>query len=274
MKKVKEFAQFVLWVLMFSIVVALVNSACAQDNAPDINLKSDAPDSTSKFSLNTEVTIASRNVWRGVNYGNNLPTIQGTLGVIYKSIEVGAFGTVTVNGDRKGFGNWMELYSTYTLSNRWSVTLDDYYFFSYDSLNDYFNWNPKNTQHLIEARVKYNVDKKFWILGSYNFYAGDGSQKAFYFEGEYFLTKELSLLLGALTGPSTLNFYAKGGVTTVGLSATRQLKMTKNLSVPLKTRLIFNPNYKNIATYTGAGCDPGYNGLGRNPVNFVISVTF
>lgn len=234
-----------------------------------------AQDSTKVVSINTAFTISSKNVWRGVNYGNNTPSLQGTLALNVANVfEIGACGTTTINGDKKGYGQWMELYASYTI-DRWSLVLDDYYFFSYDSLNDYFNWSETSTQHLLEARLKYNIDKKFSIMASYNIYAMDGAAKAFYFEAEYFIRPDLSFTFGAVTDASWLNYYDKGGITTIGVNGTRDINVTKTFKIPVKASLIFNPNYKNIATWDGSGyVNPGYDYLGRNPVNFVIALTF
>lgn len=234
-----------------------------------------ASDSTTKpVRLNTDLIIATKNIWRGVNYGNNAPMVQGTLGVVFKEkFEVGACGTATLNGDKRGFGNWMELYAQYSW-HHWTVTLDDYYFFSYDSLNDYFNWNNSSTQHLLEARLKYSVENRFSAMVGYNIYANQTASKALYFETEYNVFKDFSLLFGFVTGTSSLNFYSSGGITTVGVSGKREIKISKKFSMPLKAQLIVNPNYQNITTWDGSGyVDPGYDYLGRNPINFVISIT-
>jgi len=233
-----------------------------------------AQDTTKVAQVKTDITIATKNVWRGVNYGNNTPMVQGTLALNFKNaVEVGACGTATINGDRKGYGNWMELYTTYTI-DRFSLTIDDYYFFSYDSLNDYFNYSKNTTQHLVEARLKYNIEKKFSVFASYNIYANVNAQKAWYFEAEYFVRPDLSLLFGAVTGASWLNYYDAGGITTIGVAGSRDIEVTKTFKIPVKASLIFNPNYRNIAKWDGSGyIDPGYNGLGRNPVNFVISIS-
>jgi hypothetical protein len=231
-------------------------------------------DSTKTVKLNTSLTLATKNIWRGVNYGNNAPMIQGSLGVVLKdAFEIGACGTATLNGDKRGFGNWMELYTQYQW-RRWTVVLDDYYFFSYDSLNDYLNWNNKTTQHLLEARLKFEVPKKISVMAGYNIYANQSAKKALYVEAEYFLFQNFSILFGAVTGASWLNYYDAGGITTVGVSGNREIPISKKLSLPLKAQLIVNPNYKNIAVWDGSGyVDPGYNYLGRNAINFVISTT-
>lgn len=233
-----------------------------------------AQDSTKAVSVNTDFTIASKNVWRGVSYGNNAPMLQGLLALNVKdAIEIGVCGTGTINGDRKGYGNWLELYTTFTI-DQWSLTIDDYYFFSYDSLNDYFDYDQNTTQHLIEAKLKYSIDK-FSVYASYNIYANKDAAKAWYFEAEYFVRDDLSILFGAVTGASWLNYYDAGGITTIGVAGSRDIKVTKLFSIPVKASLIANPNYKNIAQWDGSGyVNPGYDGLGRNPVNFVVALTF
>ena len=223
-----------------------------------------------KNTVNTTFTLASKNVWRGVNYGDNAPSLQGNLSYnIKNAIEIGAFGTVTTNGTKKGYGNWLELYTTFKI-DKWSLTLDDYYFFSYDSLNDYFDYSENTTQHLVEARLKYTSDK-FTIYGSYNVFANRDAEKALYFEAEYFLRKDLSLIVGYLTGASWLNFHDKGGVTVAGISGSRDIVITDKFKIPVKTSLLFNPNYENIAKDSNGNV---LKGLGTNPVNFVIALTF
>ncbi len=223
-----------------------------------------------KNTINTTFILASKNVWRGVNYGDNAPSLQGNLSYnIKNAIEIGAFGTVTTNGTKSGYGNWMELYTTFKIDN-WSLTFDDYYFFSYDSLNDYFDYSEATTQHFVEARIKY-ATSRFSILGSYNLYANKDAEKAFYFEAEYFLRKDLSVIVGYLTGASWLNFHDKGGMTVAGISGSRDIVITDKFKIPVKTSLLFNPNYKNIAQDANGNV---LKGLGTNPVNFVIALTF
>ena len=246
-------AQPIKSIILLSIIVLVFQDVFSQQK----------PDSLRRYHVNTDFTLASKNVWRGINYGNNAPSLQGNLSLRSDVMEFGAMGTVTTNGTKSGYGNWLELYSSYTYK-RWSLTIDDYYFFSYDSLNDYLTWNYNTTQHLVEARLKYAVDKRFSIFASYNIYANRYASKALYLEGEYFLRKDLSLLVSYLTGKSSLNFYDKGRITMIGIAGTRLIPITSTFALPIKVSLIVNPNYKGIAHYEG---------LGRNPVNFVIATS-
>lgn len=224
-----------------------------------------AQDST-KHLIVSSATISSKNFWRGNVYGNNTPTISGTLGLhLNNGLEIGATGTSPLNGNRDGYGIWMENYISKTV-DKFTLTFDDYYFFNaYDSLNDYFNYSKGNTQHLVEARLKYAVDR-FNVTASYVVYAAKGSVNSLYLEGEYFLVPSLlSLSVGGVFGQSYLNFYDKGGVTHVGFTGYRDIKITESFAIPFKVSLFTSPNYKNASRY------PAFS---QNPINLVVGVSF
>lgn len=221
-------------------------------------------DSTKSLSLNTEVTIASRNIWRGLDYGTS-PAIQGTLALSQKYYEVGAFATATLNGNKFGYGTWLELYATAKYKS-FQLTADDYFFFNaQDSLNTYFEWNQNKTQHFIEGRLKYDSDK-LDITAGYSFFKNTMDKtNGVYLEGEYSPYKNFSLIVGGVTSSNWLSFYDGGGVTTVGVTGKREIKLSNSFALNLKCSLIFNPNYKNALKGTG---------VGNNPVYFVVYLTF
>jgi hypothetical protein len=221
-------------------------------------------DSVKNLSVNTEVTIATRNIWRGLDYGSS-PSIQGTLSVAQKYFEIGAYGTTTLNGSKEGYGTWLELFATVKV-NQFSFTLDDYFFFNAgDSLNNYFEWNHNSTQHFLEARLKWDTEKLDFTAG-YAFFKNQADKtNGVYLEAEYFPFKNLSFIVGGLTSGSYLSFYNRGGITTIGASGRRTLKITDTFSCQLKASLIFNPNYKESVEPPG---------VGTNPVYFIAYLTF
>jgi hypothetical protein len=219
-----------------------------------------AQDSTK---VNTAFSISSKNFWRGAVYGNNVPSLQGSVAISRRNFEVGACGTSPLNGTSVGYGIWMELYASYNIG-RFNITVDDYFFFNEDDHdNDYFNWNRNSTQHLVETRLKYAVDK-FNITGSYVAYASESSVNALYFEGEYFIIPELSVLAGYVAGESYLNFYNDSGITHIGVAGNRKIQVSKIFEIPVKAALYASPNYKNIVELPG---------LRRNPINLVITLS-
>jgi len=221
-------------------------------------------DSTNNLNLNTEVTIATRNVWRGLDYGSS-PSIQGTLSLVHDYFEAGTWGTTTLNGTKEGYGTWIELFASAKYKN-FVFTIDDYFFFNAaDSLNNYFEWSREKTQHFIEARLKFDSDKLDLMTG-YAFYKNKGDDtNGLYFEAEYSPFRNFSFILGGVTSASWLSFYDEGGVTTIGVTGKRALRVTNTFEPLLKAALIFNPNYD------GSVEAPG---VGTNPVYMVVYLTF
>jgi hypothetical protein len=214
-------------------------------------------DSTKVLNLNTEVSLATRNIWRGLDYGSS-PSIQGTLALSHDNFEIGTYGTTTLNGSKEGFGTWVELYATAKYKS-FALTIDDYFFFNAkDSLNNYFDWSKSKTQHFIEARLKYDSDK-IDLMAGYAFYRNEGDDtKGLYLEAEYSPYKNLSFIVGGLTSSSWLSFYDAGGITTIGVSGKRTLNVSKNFSTTLKSSLIFNPSYDKSVEAPGVGTNPVY----------------
>src|SRR5687767_7995782 len=52
-----------------------------------------------KFKLEYSVTLASRNIWRGLDYGSS-PNLSGDFRLAHKYFGVGVVGTMTLNGSR------------------------------------------------------------------------------------------------------------------------------------------------------------------------------
>ncbi|HYC86674.1 MAG TPA: hypothetical protein VEB86_15685 [Chryseosolibacter sp.] len=236
------------------VVISLLLPACA--HAQD--------DSTRNFNLNTDITIATRNVWRGLDYGSS-PSVQGTLAIVGERFELGTWGTTTLNGSKSGYGTWVELFATAKYKN-FALTIDDYFFFNADdSLNNYLDWRRDKTQHFIEARLKFDSEK-LDLMAGYAFYKNKADEtNGLYFEAEYAPLPYLSFLLGAVTSSNWLSFYDEGGITTIGVAGKRSIPITETFSPALKASLIFNPNYE------GSVNAPG---VGTNPVYVVMSLTF
>lgn len=255
----KKISRILLWVALFLVLATMANRVFAQTND---TLKIE------KHLIVTSVSMSSKNFWRGNVYGNNTPSISGTLAMHLKNhFEVGATGTSPMNGSRDGFGIWMELYASKSIK-QFTITLDDYYFFNaQDSLNDYLNWSRSNTQHLVEARLKYDAPNgRFSITASTVIYTATGAPNSLYLETEYYLVPKIfSVSAGGIFGPSALNFYDKGGVTHFGFTGYRDIVVSKELTIPLHVGLFTSPNYQNASKY------PAFS---QNPINMIVGISF
>jgi hypothetical protein len=170
-----------------------------------------------------------------------------------------------MNGTKIGYGIWSEMFLSVTVGD-FTITLDDYFFFNEaDSLNDWFNWNSNNTQHLLEYRVKYTRDR--WSLtASTLVYAGENSVNSVYVEGEYYIVPDrFSVIAGGVFSESSLNFYDKAGITHAGFVGYTDIPVSKQFTIPLSLMAVVSPNYKNASKLPG---------FGQSPFNFVIIAKF
>lgn len=231
---------------------------------------------TSKYSFEVdyEVGIATRNVWRGLSYGQ-APSAYADLWLGSEYWDLGLMGTTTLNGNRAGYGTWMEIYTTFHIPGGAYITLDDYYFFNADTTvnnyDDYFNWTPNGTNHILELRLGWEYKEYFEIFASYPLYKNRGDNtNGVYLEATGQPWPFLSFTVAGLTGPSGLNFYDKGGVTTIAINGHKDLKIGKHLTIPLRASFIVNPNFKNAWRTYDNGAPTGVIG---SPIYFVVAFT-
>jgi len=247
--------------LLLPVLLFISVLASAQDST---NQQIDTTTVVRQQHLVANISMATKNYWRGNVYGDNLPMISGTFGYAFRGIEFGVIGTSPLNGSRTGYGIWAEAYVSVKLPEHFTVTLDDYYFFApYDSMNNYFDWYEETTGHFLEYRVKYEVDR-FSLMGSLVVYSNILAYNSPYFEGEYYiLLKKLSVTMGVVCGESELNFFEKGGIAMVGVNGYRDLEFSENFSIPFKISVMTSPNYKH------AYKSP-YPGFTQNALNIII----
>ena len=225
----------------------------------------DTVKSESKFqdTLSFDAYVYSRYVWRGVNFGM-APSIQGNVNYQAGNFGIGTYVAKTMNGNTVGYGNTTNIYAYFTYKGL-TLIADDYYFYDEDNLDAYFNWSD-TTLHFIETRLKYEYNKKCYALIAADVYgARNRDNDGIYIEGGYRLSDNTSFFIGGVTGKSSLNFATQGGLTNIGLTTKKSIKLSTVYSLPLTGTISVNPNYKNITD------NPG---VGRNAINMVIGVSF
>ncbi len=196
--------------------------------------------------------FVSRYVWRGMDFANS-PSIQPTLSYTTKcGFEIGywgAYSTTAVNYQET------DLYLSYTIKDVISITVTDYFFPMGDSLsinNHYFEYGEDKTGHILEGNLTFNGLKNFpvYLSLNYNLYGAD-KDNSFYGEIGYngsVGTYEYSVFLGVTPGKG---IYLPDGsdefsVVNVGLTISKEVKITDTFSLPVMGSLIFNPQAENI----------------------------
>lgn len=213
---------------------------------------------------NSSLALTSQHWNRGVAY-TVAPSLDGNLN--YKFCDwftVGADAVVALN-EVSGFGNEFNTYMTITKKELSLTVKDYYYFYGYGAdANFYGDWG-KNTQHFIEGSLKYKKDNYYGII-AYTLKQNEAiDRNGVYFEAGYKFKKNIEISAGYVTDYSAVNRREAAGITHVGLSQTRDLKISETWTSKIKTGLYVNPSYKDVSDFAG---------ISRTPVNAIISMTF
>ena len=214
-------------------------------------------DNSSKGSLNVSVDVVSRYVWRGLLYEHS-PNIQPTLSYTYGGFSVGSWASYGISNQYSE----IDLFVSYT-KGPFSFVIYDYYNEDETDLqaNDYFNYKDKTTGHLFEGSVFYTGEESFPIkLTAAMFFYGadknaDGDQAySTYFEVGYpFNVADQSLDFFIGGSPSEGLYHRYSNITStdpnifnLGVSTTKELKISDSFKLPVKATLSINPAAEDI----------------------------
>jgi hypothetical protein len=215
-----------------------------------VSLLGNSTDS-SKIDLTVGADLVSHYIWRGLMLGN-APAIQPTMSINYGGLSFGSWASYSVSPS--AFQE-VDLFLTYSIGS-FTLGVNDYYN-PVDSLgfsDNYFDYGKTSTLHSFEPFVTiseiggtgFSTTAAVFVYGNDR---DDNGKNYFssYFELSYATSiKETGL---NLFGGATFNegYYAdKAAVVNLGVSLSRDLKLTDNFSVPMKGSFIVNPNTENV----------------------------
>ncbi|MFA6368538.1 MAG: TorF family putative porin [Bacteroidales bacterium] len=250
-----------LFILVFNIF-GVVTNLIAQDN----------------LSISTD--IQSRYVWRGQALGANVPSVQPGISYKWKNINIGAWGAFSTS---QLTSQELDIYISYTfLKQMFTVIVTDYSFPQDNTTFQYFDYDKNSTNHVFEVGLIFNGLEKLPLNASLymNFYGADAkdidgnNNLSTYGEISYNptcekLNTDFSLFAGfAFNGGYTIEstvtnpipteikgFYNNKGFAFInlGIGATKTLKITESFSLPINTKLIFNPDANKAYFTVGTG---------------------
>jgi hypothetical protein len=217
-----------------------------------------------KKGWNSSLGLASQHWSRGVAY-TVAPTFEGDLNYMFcEGLTLGSEAVIALN-NVTGYGNEFNTYMTIT-KKELSLTVKDYfYLYGYGAEDNFYgNWG-ESTQHFIEGSLKYKKDNYYGLV-AYTFMQNNSiDRNGVYFEAGYKTKSNIEFSAGYVTDYSAVNWRQKAGITHMGVSHTRDLKISKDWTSKMKTGLYLNPSYEDVSDYAG---------ISRTPVNAVISMTF
>lgn len=212
--------------------------------------------SDSKIKLNIGADIVSRYVWRGIDFGNS-PAIQPTISMVAGNFELGLWGSVSTQNAHKE----VDLYAKYTYKN-FTLSLTDYYIPTLNGMPSSPDprlsiFDNKKTAHAFEGSLLFKGGEKLplWISANTFFYGNDkrwgydaakdttdGTYFSTYFEAGYSLAvgeNNLDIFMGAT--PFAGQYGNGAGITNLGITASRKIKITDKYDLPIKASFIMNP---------------------------------
>lgn len=245
-------------IVLFTILFSATNFSYSQETAAQ-----DTSENESPFSLSCD--LMSRYVWRGTDFGGS-PSIQPGFEYSKGGLAIGAWGAFTTNlpGAQEA-----DLYIGYTIKDKFSITFTDYFFPDETADYKYFELHKSATGHIFEATVGFNGTEKFplAVILAANIWGADAVkmnddgttgdiQYSTYAELTYSF-KNLDAFIGLnLTNPDEekgeSGFYGDSfGVVNLGISTTKEIKITDDYNLPLSVSLITNPQAEKIYLVAG-----------------------
>ena len=198
-----------------------------------------AVSSSSFAQVSVGADFVSTYVWRGVAYGG--PSIQPYVDFSSEGFSVGAWGSQSYDG-----GQEMDLYLSYGFDFGLSLGVTDYYYPG----SKYFEFSDSTGAHGIEINAGYETGG-FSISG--NFIVNEaggagtvGSDK--YFEVGYSFDN-VSLFVGAGDGWHTSD--TEFALCNIGITATKEIKLTESFSLPVSGSAILNPDTEQFYIVVG-----------------------
>jgi hypothetical protein len=207
-----------------------------------------AQDNDLNFSVGGD--FVSSYVWRGLWSAG--VSIQPTAGLSVGGFSLSAWGSTDINGGYKE----VDFTAGYSIAGL-SLAITDYWWAG-EKRYKYFNFDSGTTDHLFEFTAGYTLPvEKFPLSLTWNtMFAGadiktgeDENKRAYstYIEAKYpFAIKDIKLDASLGLTPYKSLYAEKASVVSVGLKATKEIKITDSFSLPVFGQIIANPQMEDI----------------------------
>jgi len=190
-------------------------------------------------SVEVGADVVSSYVWRGTQFSGL--SVQPGVTFSNGGFSLGAWGSAGLDGFLE-----MDLFASYEFDFGLSIGVTDYYFPG----TDYFDLSKATGAHGFELNLGYGI-KDFSLSANYMLNEAGGAATAggdMYFELGYAF-KSFSIFAGAGNGWHTPD----GGfsLVNVGLSTSKDIKITDSFTLPLSGSVILNPKTQQFMIVAG-----------------------
>ena len=220
--------------IVLAIVFLNPSNLFSQDEAQKENSVEE-----SSFSIGAD--LVNRYIFRGLDFGSS-PAIQPSIEYSIGDFAIGAWGSYSFLSTPVGIE--ADLYASYGLDFGLSLGVTDYYFpgeklmIGADSVispirtGKYFDYSKS---HFFELNASQSIGD-FYLAANWGF---SNMNNALYFEAGYGF-KYFDVFVGA--GNEVYTTDGNFNVVNVGISASKELKITENYSLPISASVILNPD--------------------------------
>ena len=195
--------------------------------------------------VSTGLDIYSSYVWRGIKFGSGVafqPYVEFSAG----GFALGAWGSYCASTDEAAEA---DLYASYGFdlgeSGSLSFTLTDYYFPG-------SSW-MEGESHFIEPMVSLGAGA-FSFTAAYMLYDGAGTNGEG--SGDLYLEAAVTagpvdLTLGGGNGAYSMKDDAGFDICNIGISSSKEIKITDSFTLPMSGAVILNPSYESFHIVVG-----------------------
>jgi uncharacterized protein (TIGR02001 family) len=205
----------------------------------------DAPVMAQEFSVGAD--FVSRYVWRGTDYGE-AASIQPVLSFSTSGFEIGSWASYSLSPDAAGV-NEHDLWLGYTVETAGSGTVavgvTDYYFPSPDGAGFFEFDGDGNGAHWIEPFASYTAPKPLPVTLMGAIFAHNDPDNSVYLEASAPIQVDgvmLGLTAGMVAGKSDLYGTDGPAIVNLGISASREIPITEQFSLPISVTYVLNPD--------------------------------
>ena len=190
--------------------------------------------------------VVSRYVWRGVDFGESM-SIQPILSYSSGNFEIGSWGSYSYAPLSSG-ANEHDIWVGYSFGSV-SLMVTDYYFpnggFDFFDFDGVEGDTASAGAHWIESAVSYSGSEAFPISILFGALIHNDPESSTYLEISYPVSVEgadLNFFGGATLAETA--FYGTDGASliSVGVSASKDVPVTEDFSLPVSVSYILNPN--------------------------------
>ncbi|MBL4746882.1 MAG: hypothetical protein JKY08_11020 [Flavobacteriaceae bacterium] len=190
---------------------------------------------SSKISVDFGADIASRYVWRGLEFSDS-PVVQPYLEFSYKEFTLGAWASYETGG--QVVGQEFDIYLTYNLGS-FNLSFTDYSFPIDGQTDNYFQLKT----HIGELMIGYDNASKFPLTLSAGLNIYNDEQHSIYTEVGYpFQIKNTDLNLFVGAGNEQYTTTDNFDLINIGISASKKVAISSKFSINTKASIIFNPD--------------------------------